>query len=469
MENIHQMSNKEFCEWKVLVVDHQVKSFTSLRSGTENVVSPVEATGRRETCLKLKDKSEDFYGVFINFDPKNPLGLSVLRDVHQHRAGIPVYLLHDGKAAPFGDDMLEKLGVQEFVEKPLTYSKMISLIAPMIGAAEARIALDVGRRDYIEKFQDIKSDLDDEFIPVKAMNFLSGRFSQFDVYIRLPSGRYLKLLSKGDEFDHQRLINYFRKGIDQFYLKRDSQEEYLIFCDQVSKEILRARPVPTEIKIRHTLNLGDQTMSYIKTCGLSRSSLAFAENFVQGTGKLIDELNLKQHDVVNEYLCHASGYEHGVSASIIASLMIRNIGFNSPRFQNLVGLSAMFHDIGLYSLFPAQDLDDEDLLQAEHREKFEEHPEVGAEILANIFRVDPIISEAVAQHHEKRDGSGFPRRKDTGNILTIAQVIGIADEFAQLIAQARTTPRLDPRKELNTKIFDRYSFSVIEAFRKTFL
>ncbi len=100
---------------------------------------------------------------------------------------------------------------------------------------------------------------------------------------------------------------------------------------------------------------------------------------------------------------------------------------------------------------------------------FHTHPVVGAQMLGEIKGIDPGVKGAVLQHHERRSGKGFPFQKSTGTVQRIAELIGICDEFLLLMRRVAKDPNLNLQKELDAKIFNGFSYQVVEAFRKTVL
>ncbi len=67
------------------------------------------------------------------------------------------------------------------------------------------------------------------------------------------------------------------------------------------------------------------------------------------------------------------------------------------------------------------------LLEGES-ELVRDHCEKGAQYLAGLG-VDPLICEAVAKHHERLDGSGYPRQAESDEIPLMARIIGLAEYF----------------------------------------
>jgi HD-GYP domain-containing protein (c-di-GMP phosphodiesterase class II) len=54
------------------------------------------------------------------------------------------------------------------------------------------------------------------------------------------------------------------------------------------------------------------------------------------------------------------------------------------------------------------------------------HPQIGYDILKNIDFPWP-VAQIVLQHHEKLDGSGYPRELSGDEILLEARIIAVAD------------------------------------------
>ena len=83
------------------------------------------------------------------------------------------------------------------------------------------------------------------------------------------------------------------------------------------------------------------------------------------------------------------------------------------------------HDIGKISI-PAEILTKPTRLSAGEWTLIREHPETGYTILKDIPFAWP-IAEIVRQHHERLDGSGYPRGLKGDAILPEARVLAVAD------------------------------------------
>src|SRR5665811_1185235 len=60
------------------------------------------------------------------------------------------------------------------------------------------------------------------------------------------------------------------------------------------------------------------------------------------------------------------------------------------------------------------------------RDSIQAHPATGFDILADVDFGRP-VAEMVLQHHERLDGSGYPRGLKGANILPEARILAVAD------------------------------------------
>lgn len=91
---------------------------------------------------------------------------------------------------------------------------------------------------------------------------------------------------------------------------------------------------------------------------------------------------------------------------------------------------ALFHDIGKIhaALFDIVHEGNDDL-SAEDREAIATHPRRGADVLQPLEPFYPEVAEGVLSHHERWDGSGYPRGLAGEQIPIAARIVAIADTF----------------------------------------
>ena len=130
-------------------------------------------------------------------------------------------------------------------------------------------------------------------------------------------------------------------------------------------------------------------------------------------------------------------------------------------------MSASLHDVGKIRI-PNDVLHKAGALTAEERTLIEEHPALGAEMVASMH--NPGVVDAVRHHHERWDGCGYPDGIAGTDIPLWARVIAVADSY-DAIRSNRAYRRGASRDEavlvLNDECGHQFDPVVVEAFLKT--
>jgi response regulator RpfG family c-di-GMP phosphodiesterase len=454
-----------------LVVDSDDKFLNSLRKeSADNSVRPVVARNMDDALERIGDPDWSFSAIFLNPMISSGRGINLVKAALIHQLGAPIYFIYnEDQKIPFTEDEIKSLSVRNSFQKPISYKEMIELIQPIVDEEVLDFLKNSSVQDSENQPTGVEfSDRDVEFSPTLAQNFLSGKDSLFDVYIRLRSGRYLKLLHAGDSFSAGRLQSYIRKGVKYFYLRKRAQVDYLKFCDVLTNKLIKNSSISNHVKTSQVLNLGEETMNFMKQSSVDEESQKFALNFVGKMHELIKSHNLMQYPEIKTLMNDVMLYEHGVATVLVASLLVKPFGINSERFYRMVGMSAFFHDIGLTKLDPFLRDENEDQMNTEQRAIYLRHPLIGAKILGRIRFIEMPVVQAVEQHHERRNANGFPNRISAGSISRMAEIVAMADEFVQAISKTTANPSMDAFEQMETK-FDGFSYPVIEAFKIAFM
>lgn len=122
---------------------------------------------------------------------------------------------------------------------------------------------------------------------------------------------------------------------------------------------------------------------------------------------------------------------HAVNVAFIATRIAEVLRWDARRIMGL-RLAGELHDIGKIAI-PAEILTRPTKLTELEMAMLKEHPGKGYEILKDIKFPFP-IAEAVFQHHEFLDGSGYPRQLKNDEIIDEAKILVIADVLDAITA-----------------------------------
>ncbi len=119
---------------------------------------------------------------------------------------------------------------------------------------------------------------------------------------------------------------------------------------------------------------------------------------------------------------YTAGHQRRVAD--LASAIARELGMPDGDVRGL-RLAGLIHDIGKVRV-PAEILSCTRRLCAAEFEIIKMHPAIGYEVLREIDFPWP-IAETVYQHHERLDGSGYPRGLLLTDIILEARILAVAD------------------------------------------
>jgi putative nucleotidyltransferase with HDIG domain len=124
-------------------------------------------------------------------------------------------------------------------------------------------------------------------------------------------------------------------------------------------------------------------------------------------------------------------HRHSERVAEIAVAIASQLGVDAPSLRQL-RRAGLLHDIGKLAI-PNTILDKPGLLTAAERAAVEEHPRHSEEILVRVEAFGAIGTIAGA-HHERIDGTGYPRGRRLDELSLPMRVLAVADVFEALTA-----------------------------------
>lgn len=163
---------------------------------------------------------------------------------------------------------------------------------------------------------------------------------------------------------------------------------------------------------------------------------------------------------------YTAGHQERVGQ--LAEAIARELGLSDACMEG-VSIAGRVHDLGKVYV-PIQILSKPSLLTSVEYSLVKVHSEAGYEVLKNIEFPWP-VAQAVLQHHERVDGSGYPAGVKGPDILLQARIIAVADTV-EAMSNARPYRPAPGLKEALREILDKggrlYDRDVAEACVRLF-
>ncbi len=146
--------------------------------------------------------------------------------------------------------------------------------------------------------------------------------------------------------------------------------------------------------------------------------------------------NITESVLRNEYamailtrIRHSSTYqwEHVLNSGVLMCGFGLYLGFSKETLQQ-VTLGAMLHDIGLAKV-PRGIVDKPGKFTKNDMDVMKKHVAWGQKICKEDNMTDKVILDMVLNHHERLDGSGYPRGLDESKLSKLARMIAIVDVY----------------------------------------
>jgi putative nucleotidyltransferase with HDIG domain len=131
---------------------------------------------------------------------------------------------------------------------------------------------------------------------------------------------------------------------------------------------------------------------------------------------------------------------HSSRVTVFSQAMAKRIGVDKECLS-VLRLAALLHDVGKLSV-PSAVLLKSGPLTEEEFEQVRRHPATGVRMLRALGAPREILP-SVLHHHERWDGTGYPRERAEERIPLEARILSVADSFdAMTSLRPYRTPRL---------------------------
>jgi len=245
-----------------------------------------------------------------------------------------------------------------------------------------------------------------------------------DGVILLPAGSRLTQEHK------EKLRNH---GITEIYIE-DSYSEGLSIPELIKEEVI------TDVKAQ------------VKKLMTSPSIKVSVD--AKKVGQIVETLISKilENDHIVATLCDVRSideytFSHSVNVSVISLVTGIGVGLKGNDLKEL-GIGALLHDIGKLMVDEAILQKPTTLLSIEY-EEVKKHTWYGYDLLKNSGGFSQVACDIALSHHERLDGSGYPKKLRSNDIHLHARIVAIADVY-----DALTTDRVYRKKMMPHDVLD---------------
>ncbi len=224
-----------------------------------------------------------------------------------------------------------------------------------------------------------------------------------------------------------------------------TEETNLTAMDRLVKKTVDAIPLqdfyPEQVTVEEELNQAqeilqdsravyDKVVKDIQAGSLSDTKAvkkvvnSLVESVLRNPAATVWLVRLKQRD--------STSYSHAISVCVMALTLGRFLGLPKKDLQTL-GFAALLQDLGKLKL-PAELLSKADPLNSKELGLVRKHVDISVLLVGSMEDIPKSVVNVVASHHERFDGSGYPRKFSRSQIDTLAAIAGLVDSYEAMIS-----------------------------------
>ena len=223
---------------------------------------------------------------------------------------------------------------------------------------------------------------------------------------------------------------YVRAAKQKWHVEQSSQEP-------VQEKVTYINKIPTNEELTNIRSAYKDACS--QTSAIFDSIRLSGELDVNRVNQVVDDCvdSILRNDSALIWLTHIRNKdnytaEHSLRICIYAIALGRELGFQELELKN-IGTCGLLHDVGKIRL-PRELLLKQDNLTDAEAKILQEHPLFGKKLLISKAGIYPGAVDIAYCHHERLDGSGYPRGLTEERIPYYAKIIGIIDAYDSMIA-----------------------------------
>jgi len=240
-----------------------------------------------------------------------------------------------------------------------------------------------------------------------------------------------------------------------------SSGDTLLAPSPIADELVRAAQICERARTAVTSMFREARMgNTVDVVGVNQLVQDISDSVTRNSSALISLARLKTAD---DYT-----YMHSVAVSAMMIALGRQLGLGASDVR-AAGLAGLLHDIGK-ALLPIEVLNKPGKLTPAEFEIIKGHPELGLRLLGDAGKSNPMVLEVCLHHHEKVDGSGYPKGLKSDEISLYAKMGAVCDVYDAITSNRPYKAGWDPgesMRQMGSWAESHFDRTVFQAFARS--
>lgn len=278
-----------------------------------------------------------------------------------------------------------------------------------------------------------------DFLSVKLPVLFNFIGKSFDLYLKLSDINYVKLVKQGENFsksDYEKLLN---KGVTHLHISQKDSLEFLKAYEENLNFTISGKSGVSQEAIVNTIDDLVSIENVSKYLKWTPEALESAKKSIDTAVRILSKDPAIASILRQKLSQPSSGYaRHLGLQAYLSCILSAGFTWGGETVQNKLTLATLLHDLTVDEKY-YEHIKIWNSKAANPKEKAPEvikyrlHPMEASKFVANLENMPPDIDQILLQHHEKPDGTGFPRSLTTTRIGQLATFFIIVEELVDFI------------------------------------
>ncbi|OUR99972.1 hypothetical protein A9Q84_02770 [Halobacteriovorax marinus] len=385
---------------KVLIVDDEPDILDILEilfeSEFDNEI--IRATSGNE-AIKLLESDEAIEVIVSDFNMPNGTGGDLLK-YNVENKNLPFVMCTSEFYEDFDESILEWLNcnlLNSYVQKPVDEELLIESVKQGLGEEIDKPSTNIDSFDY----KRVKIDF--------LIKFLN---ENTNIFLKVGSGKFIKIIHEGDLTEKSQLEKYIQKGEVFAYLE---EKDFQPFMNNLLNKM--SRDIDATGSFSEIITVGalgyEVVHNSLHHLGINEEQKNYVNKFVVNSVKQLSR-NPEMNGLLNKFYKN-KGYQvgHTLLTVHIAYLICKNTSYSNVQHVEKLTFAAFLHDLFIEKgeLSEIIDKDGKDFhdLSMDDKQIVSDHMLEACKFVDEMKIISSDVKNIILEHHEKGNGSGFPR------------------------------------------------------------
>lgn len=205
---------------------------------------------------------------------------------------------------------------------------------------------------------------------------------------------------------------------------------YVYVEDALTEDIVITGMLQDETRHQALKVIRNQFQGMSGASGITKGFYHLDKKFSKMMDSILDDMSSQEDPMIMLADMHTADnylYVHSLNVCLYTLVLGIAHGYSKEELR-VIGLGSLLHDIGKTQI-PVKIIQKPGMLSDEEFRHMQAHTEIGYRILKDEPNIPLLAAHCALQHHERIDGSGYPRGLKGPQIHEYAKWLGIADSY----------------------------------------